>query len=71
LHTFLRVVCSQILLVIILALLVDDIEEAQLIDALAGRDDTQPIAQLLLLEELLGPITHGRIVSAINVAQIS
>lgn len=46
------------LLVIILALIVDDVEESQLVDTLAGRHDSQPISELLLLKELLGPANH-------------
>jgi len=41
------------LLVIILTLIVYNVEESQLIDTLASRNDPQPISQLLLLEELL------------------
>jgi hypothetical protein len=41
------------LLIIIISILVDNVEEAQFIDALAGADHPQPIAQLLFLEELL------------------
>ena len=44
------------LLVIILGLVVDDVEEAELVDTLGGRDDTEPVTELLLLEELLCPI---------------
>lgn len=44
----------QDLLLIILSLVVDDVEEAELVDTLGGGDDTKPVAELLLLEELLG-----------------
>lgn len=43
------------LLVIILTLIVDDVEESQLIDTFAGRHNSQPISELLLLKELLCP----------------
>lgn len=43
------------LLVIILNLVIDDVEELELVDATRGGHDTEPITQLLLLEELLGP----------------
>lgn len=46
------------LLVIIIALVVDDVEEAELIDTLARRHHTEPVTELLLLEELLGPVCH-------------
>jgi hypothetical protein len=48
------------LLVIILSLVVDDVEEAELVDTLGGGNDAEPVTELLLLEELLGAI---RIVS--------
>ena len=44
------------LLVIILLLVLHDVEEAELVDTLAGADDAQPVTELLLLEELLGQI---------------
>ena len=44
----------QYLLLIILSLVVDDVEEAELVDTLGGGDDTEPVTELLLLEELLG-----------------
>lgn len=39
--------------IIIIRLIVDDVEEAKLVDALARADDAEPIAQLLFLEEFL------------------
>lgn len=50
---FLRSV--QHLLVVLVGLVVDNVEELELIDALGGRDDTEPVTELHLLEELLGP----------------
>ena len=43
------------LLVIVIGLVVDDVEELELVDAARGGDDAEPVAQLVLLEELLGP----------------
>ena len=42
------------LLLVILSLVVDDVEEAELVNTLGGGDDTEPVTELLLLEELLG-----------------
>jgi len=42
------------LLLVLLSLVIDDVEEAELIDTLGGGDDTEPVTELLLLEELLG-----------------
>ena len=42
------------LLIILLGLVVDNIEEAELVNTLGGGDDTEPVTELLLLEELLG-----------------
>lgn len=44
------------LLVVILSLVVDDVEEAELVDTLGGGNDAEPVTELLLLEELLGAI---------------
>lgn len=44
------------LLVIVLSLVVDDVEEAELVDTLGGGNDTEPVTELLLLEELLGAV---------------
>jgi hypothetical protein len=43
------------LLIILLIGIIDNVEEAELVDTLGRRDDTEPISQLLLLEELLCP----------------
>jgi hypothetical protein len=45
------------LLIILLSVIVDNVEEAELVDTLGGRDNTEPVTELLLLEELLGPIS--------------
>jgi len=42
------------LLVILISLVVDDVEEAELVDTLGGGNDAEPVTELLLLEELLG-----------------
>jgi len=47
---------SNPLLVILLTLLVDDVEESELVNTLGGGNDTEPVTELLLLEELLCPI---------------
>ena len=44
------------LLVVLISLVVDDVEELELVDATRGRDDAEPVTELLLLEELLGPV---------------
>ena len=43
------------LLVIVLVLVVDDVVELELVDTGRGGDDAEPVTELLLLEELLGP----------------
>jgi hypothetical protein len=44
------------LLIVLLIGIIDNVEESELVDTLGGRDNTEPISQLLLLEELLCPI---------------
>ena len=44
------------LLVILIRLVVDNVEEAELVDALGGGNDAEPVTELLLLEELLGAV---------------
>lgn len=44
------------LLVVLSVVIVDNVEELELVDALGGRDDAQPVAELHLLEELLGQV---------------
>ena len=44
------------LLVVLVSLVVDDVEELELVDTARGRDDAEPVTELLLLEELLGPV---------------
>jgi hypothetical protein len=47
---------AENLLLIILSLVVDDVEEAELVNTLGGGNDTEPVTELLLLEELLGTV---------------
>lgn len=47
---------GRCLLVILLVGIVDDVEELELVHSLRGRDDTEPVTELHLLEELLGPV---------------
>lgn len=44
------------LLVVLVSLVVDDVEELELVDTSGGGDDTEPVTELLLLEELLGAV---------------
>jgi predicted LPLAT superfamily acyltransferase len=44
------------LLIVLLIGIIDDVEKSELVDTLGGRDNTEPISQLLLLEEFLCPI---------------
>lgn len=53
------------LLVILVLLVVDDVEELELVDSLASGDDAEPVTELHLLEELLGPGDGGRVAVSI------
>lgn len=44
------------LLVILSVLIIDDVEELELVDTLGSRHNAQPVAELHLLEELLGQV---------------
>jgi hypothetical protein len=44
------------LVLIFLVGIVHNVEESQLVNALGSGDNSEPVSQLLLLEELLGPI---------------
>ena len=44
------------LLVVLVSLVVDDVEELELVDTSRGGHDAEPVSELLLLEELLGPV---------------
>ena len=52
------------LLVIVLLGVVHAVEEAKLVDTLGGGDNTEPVSELLLLEELLGTTTKYMSVSS-------
>lgn len=45
-----------ILLVVLVSLVVNDVEELELVDTTGGGNDTEPVTELLLLEELLGEV---------------
>lgn len=51
------------LLVVVISLVVDDVEELELVHSLRGGDDTEPVTELHLLEELLGPSVRNITVS--------
>ena len=59
------------LLLLLVALLVDDVVEAELVDTLGGGDDTEPVTELLLLEVLLGPVGRGGLALANPLARYS
>ena len=44
------------LLVILVNVVADNVEEAELVNALGGGNDAEPVTELLLLEELLGAV---------------
>lgn len=44
------------LFILVFTLVANDVKESQLVDSFASRHDSQPVSQLLLLEELLRPI---------------
>jgi hypothetical protein len=54
------------LLIILLIGIVDNVEEAELVDTLGRRDNTEPISQLLLLEELLCPIPKTSAITTLH-----
>lgn len=53
------------LLVVVISLVVDDVEELELVHSLRGGDDTEPVTELHLLEELLGPRAQNITVSVL------
>lgn len=44
------------LILILIITLVNDVEELKLIDTLGGSDNTEPVPELVLLQELLGQV---------------
>ena len=59
------------LLVVLVGLVVDNVEEAELVDTLGGGNNTEPVTELLLLEELLGTIVCHHVSSQIAIIYIS
>lgn len=57
---------SRHLLVVLVSLVVDDVKELELVDTLGGRDDAEPVAELHLLKELLGPIRPVLLVTSLT-----
>lgn len=49
------------LLVVFIGLIVDNVEKLELVDTLGSGDDAEPVSELHLLEELLGPTRRGSI----------
>ena len=49
---------SKHLVLILLTLVTNNVEELQAVLALGGADHTEPVTELLLLEELLGPVVQ-------------
>lgn len=50
---------NRFLLVVLLSVVVDNVEELELVNTLGGGDDAEPVTELLLLEELLGPVENA------------
>jgi len=59
-------ISNQPLIIILLIGVVDNVEESELVDTLGGRDNTEPIPQLLLLEELLCPVPTMSVIILIS-----
>lgn len=59
------------LLVVVISLVVDDVEELELVHSLGGGDDTEPVTELHLLQELLGPSVRNITVSILPRAYAS
>jgi hypothetical protein len=49
-------ISTSTLLIILLIGIIDNVEKSELIDTLGGGDNSEPISQLLLLEEFLCPV---------------
>lgn len=62
----LQTLFDSYLLVIFISVIVNNVEESELIDTLACRNDSQPISQLLLLQELLGPTIISLILTTLH-----
>jgi hypothetical protein len=59
------------LFIIIIAVIIHDVVEAELIHALAGRDNTKPIAELLLLQVLLGTAMSSAPLSSMSYKRLT
>ena len=46
------------LIVVLLIPLTDDIEELKLVHPSGGRDNSEPVTELVLFQEFLSPIIH-------------
>lgn len=58
---YIRYISRTLLVVVLVGLVIDDVEKAKFVYALGSRDHAEPVAELLLLEELLGAtILSGR-----------
>jgi hypothetical protein len=56
------------LLVVLISLVVNDVEELELVDTARGGNDTEPVTELLLLEEFLGPVASNQLANDIQPA---
>ncbi|MBY8978551.1 hypothetical protein KHP62_22390, partial [Rhodobacteraceae bacterium NNCM2] len=61
--SILDVICNH-LFIILLSIITNNVEESQFVNALGGGDNTEPISQLVLLEELLGQVLE--VVTRVN-----
>jgi hypothetical protein len=52
---------NGILLVIVLSIVIDDVEETELVNTLRSGYNTEPVTELVLLEELLCPKRSNKI----------
>jgi hypothetical protein len=55
-HMSLTPVSNVHLVLILVGLVIDNVEEAELVNTLGGGNDAEPVTELLLLEELLGAV---------------
>lgn len=51
------------LLLVLISLVANNVVEAKLVDTLGGRNDAEPVTELLLLEEFLRPIPPHKLAS--------
>ena len=62
-HLSLSVLTPPALFIVVVRIIIDHVEEPQLVNPLAGRDHAQPVAELLLLQELFGPVPEKFVTS--------